>query len=65
MTTTFTANITLSDSQYEALQEIYRLQADTIDEFVSNAVLGIMDAHIHNIDIRDPKYKRLEAMIEG
>ena len=64
MTKTFTAKITLSDSQYEALQVIYRLEAENLDEFISMALKDELDVFLAGVSPASSYYKRLEKMIE-
>lgn len=64
MTKTTNVKLELSDSQYEALQAIYRLETDTIDEFCKRTMLSILDADVDAfIDHETPRKKELQAMV--
>lgn len=66
MTKTIYVKLTLSDCQYEALQAICRLEADSIDEYCKCATLSILSAHIDAfISHETPRKKELERNAKG
>lgn len=65
MSKTIDVSITLSDSQYEALQVVWRMEAKSLDAFCSDAVIGGMQCFYGSLGPDVSGRDKLEAMIEG
>jgi hypothetical protein len=63
MTKTFNVKITLSDTQYEALQAVYRLQTNSLDDYCSQAVQTILRMDVDAYVVCNaPRKQELEAL---